>query len=405
MFAHASDVTASPVPAARPFTLGAVHIALGLLLCYALILGMAFRSPNGWLHDGHQPMPTDFLGIHAAGRLVADGKPASAYDWKEMKQAHENAMGRDHPAFFPFPYPPTYLGVAGVLSPLGYVGGAFTFLLLTLGGYLIVLRAITGSTEKLAYAAASPVTLLNGYILQNGFLTAGLLGGALFQLQRRPLIAGVLIGLLAIKPQLGVVIPFALIAGGHWRAFASAAATIAALAAASVAAWGVEPWPAFLTHMGTAFDAARNDPACAGKLQTLFGLLAKLGVSATAALAAQALLAMTSIAATVLIWRSSAAFELKATALATASLLVSPYLFIYDFPLLIVAQAFLMRHATETGPDQTETLGLVAINLLILGAMLLPFPPGLIAVLGMAALIARRLARRLPETARPVLPA
>ena len=64
-----------------------------------------------------------------------------------------------------------------------------------------------------------------------------------------------------------------------------------------------------------------------------------------------------------------------------------------------------MRHATETGPDQTETLGLVAINLLILGAMLLPFPPGLIAVLGMAALIARRLARRLPETARPVLPA
>ena len=48
---------------------------------------------------------------------------------------------------------------------------------------------------------------------QNGFLTAALLGGALHWLDRRPWLAGVLIGCLAYKPQFGVLIPVALLAG------------------------------------------------------------------------------------------------------------------------------------------------------------------------------------------------
>ena len=401
MLTPARDLTSSPMPAAMVSAvtkavslragLKASHLALALIICYALEHGKAFRSPNGWLDDGLQPMPTDYLGIHAAGRLEADGKASAAYDWQEMKQAHAAAMGREQPAFFPFPYPPPYLGVAGALSLLGYAGGALAFLALTLAGYLIALRTITGSAERLAFAAASPVTLLNSYIVQNGFLTAGLLGGALAMLGRRPITAGILVGLLAVKPQLGVVIPFALIAGGHWRAFATAGVTVATMGAASTAAWGLEPWSGFLAHIATAFEAARNDPACLGKLQTLFGLLAKLGVPAEAALGAQAGLALASITTVTLLWRSDAPFGLKAAALATGSLLVSPYLFIYDFPLLIIAQAFLMRHADKAGTDKLEAFGLLAINATLLSAMVLPFPPGLFAVLGMAALIARRL--------------
>ena len=51
-----------------------------------------------------------------------------------------------------------------------------------------------------------------------------LLGGALVSLDRRPLIAGILFGLMAYKPQFGLMIPIALAAGGYWRSFSAAAA-------------------------------------------------------------------------------------------------------------------------------------------------------------------------------------
>jgi len=80
---------------------------------------------------------------------------------------------------------------------------------------------------------------------QNGFLTAALLGGALHWLDRRPLLAGVLIGLLAYKPQFGVLIPLALLANGRWSSIGAAAATVAALVAVSYVTLGSEVWHAF----------------------------------------------------------------------------------------------------------------------------------------------------------------
>ena len=81
---------------------------------------------------------------------------------------------------------------------------------------------------------------------QNGFLTAALLGGALVQLDRRPLVAGILFGLLAYKPQFGLMIPIVLVASGRWRTFAAAAATVAVLALATTLAFGPHVWQAFL---------------------------------------------------------------------------------------------------------------------------------------------------------------
>jgi hypothetical protein len=55
-------------------------------------------------------------------------------------------------------------------------------------------------------AAAFPAVFVNIGHGQNGFLTAALLGSALLSLDRRPWLAGALIGLLAYKPQFGVLI-------------------------------------------------------------------------------------------------------------------------------------------------------------------------------------------------------
>ncbi len=58
-------------------------------------------------------------------------------------------------------------------------------------------------------ASAFPAVFINIGHGQNGFLTAALLGGALHWLDRKPWLAGILIGMLAYKPQFGVLIPIA----------------------------------------------------------------------------------------------------------------------------------------------------------------------------------------------------
>lgn len=63
--------------------------------------------------------------------------------------------------------------------------------------------------------AAWPGMYGNGLQEQSGFLTAALFGSALVMLDRRLVLAGLLLALLAFKPQFGLLIPLALIAGGR----------------------------------------------------------------------------------------------------------------------------------------------------------------------------------------------
>ncbi len=71
----------------------------------------------------------------------------------------------------------------------------------------------------------APATLINTVGGQNGFLTACLLVGGILLLDRRPVLAGILFGLLTYKPHLGLVVPFVLLALGAWRTIAAATAT------------------------------------------------------------------------------------------------------------------------------------------------------------------------------------
>ena len=95
-------------------------------------------------------------------------------------------------------------------------------------------------------ALAFPAVFVNLTHGHNGFLTAALMAAALAWLDERPIIAGICFGLLVYKPQFGLMIPLVLAATARWRTFASAAITVAVLAALVTAIFGSEVWPAFL---------------------------------------------------------------------------------------------------------------------------------------------------------------
>jgi hypothetical protein len=212
------------------------------------------------------------------------------------------------------------------------------------------MRAILPRPQTLLVAAAFPAVFVNIGHGQNGFLTAALLGGALQLLDRRPWLAGALIGCLAYKPQFGVLIPVALLAGGRWSTIAAAAVTIVVLVAISFATLGGTVWHAFADSM-TFTQTVVLEQGDTGweKIQSIFSAMRMWGASVHTAYAIQIALALTLAASLAWLWQSDAAFELKAAALATASLLVTPYVLDYDLVALAVSIAYLVRHGLNRG--------------------------------------------------------
>src|SRR5665213_291609 len=295
---------------------------------YSLILlGICAIAVAGWiaLSDGlvdrnGKPIGTDFSDVYAAGTLTWQGRPADAYQPGLQHEAEKATFGGREVPFFGWHYPPLFFAIAVVVAAFPYAWGLAVWLEASFAAYLAAIRAILPRPETFLIAAAFPAVFVNIGHGQNGFLTAALLGGALHWLDRRPWLAGVLIGLLAYKPQFGVLIPIALLAGGRWRTVGAAGVTVAGLVALSFATLGAGVWHAFadsttftqtvvLEQGGTGWE----------KIQSIFSAVRMWGGSVHTAYAVQTALGLTLAATLAWLWQSEAAFELKASALATAS--------------------------------------------------------------------------------------
>ena len=325
---------------------------------YSLILlGFCAIAVTGWiaLSDGlidrnGKPLGTDFSNVYAAGTLTWQGRPADAYQ-PALQHAEEKAVfgGREVP-FYGWHYPPFFFAIAFAVAAFPYAWGLAIWVAASLAGYLAAMRAILPRPETLMIAAAFPAVFVNIGHGQNGFLTAALLGGAMHLLDRRPWLAGVLIGCLAYKPQFGVLIPVAMLAGGRWSTISAAVATIAALLAVSFVTLGGGVWHAFADSM-TFTQTVVLEQGNTGweKIQSVFSAVRMWGASVHTAYAVQTTLALMLAATLAWLWQSDAAFELKASALATASLLATPYVLDYDLVVLAVAIAFFARHGLSRG--------------------------------------------------------
>ena len=170
------------------------------------------------------------VGWIAASDGLIDRNRKPIYEPARQHAAEKAVFGGREVPFYGWHYPPFFFLVAFLVASAPYAWGLSIWLVASLAAYLAAMRAILPRPETLLVALAFPAVFVNIGHGQNGFLTAALLGGALHLLDRRPSLAGVLIGLLAYKPQFGVLIPVALLAGGRWNTIGAAAAT-AALAA------------------------------------------------------------------------------------------------------------------------------------------------------------------------------
>ncbi|NDU92095.1 MAG: DUF2029 domain-containing protein [Ferrovum sp.] len=294
----------------------------------------------------------DFTVFWSASQLALTGQAAEAYDSarldKVVKSVAPDEGGKPPNGWF---YPPTFLLMMLPLGLLSYYQAYLIFILLTLGGYVAVVQRIFRGPDALLCLVAFPGVWVNLLFSQNGFLTAALAGTALINLERRPILAGVFIGILSIKPHLALLFPVALIAISAWRTFFTAVAVAALCLMVSLAALGTDTFMAWWHSMGL----ARQLLETAGghgfftAVPSTFGFLRLSGTSVTTAYIGQAVVALVAMAILWKIWRSCNSRPLRGASFVTATLLTSPYLLIYDLAWLALPIAWLAKLGIEGG--------------------------------------------------------
>jgi hypothetical protein len=180
---------------------------------------------------------------------------------------------------------------------------------------------------------------------QFGLLLAALFVGALRALPARPILAGVLMGILTIKPQLGLLLPLLLLLTGAWRTIAAATATTLVLVALSAAVFGVEPWRVYVAetvpfqwHFIEVMDGFYRF-----QMTSPYAALWFLGVPVGIAVAVQGAIALAVAVAACAVARSDASWPLKAAVFACGSVLTVPYMLSYDLAIPLAALVWYLR--------------------------------------------------------------
>jgi hypothetical protein len=331
---------------------GTRWLCLWSLLGLLFLGGLLFKCywPDHGLYDvtGHL-LGRDFVNVWMAAHLLRDGQVATAYDLHGFIAAMRGVFGDAFP-FHNWSYPPSILPFVAPFGWLAYGPALILWSLLGLTAFLLTTRG--KATLLLATSPAALVNLLSG---QNGFFTAACFLGGFTLLARRPVTAGILFGLLTIKPQLGILIPFALILLGQWRAFATATVAALTLAAFSTVLWGPGLWHAYfseiaayqqmLLHSFHGFYATMMPgPYAAARTISLpheVAMTLHLAVTFIAAIAGLGIL------------RREGTSPRAILALAIATMLVTPYGYNYD--LTAIAGA-LVAYLLTIQPDARERM-------------------------------------------------
>ncbi len=376
--------------------------SLILLAFYAIAAIGWIALSDGLIDRNGKPIGTDFASFYAAGSMALDGHAGAIYDMAAHYAREQQIFGAGIP-YYGWLYPPIFLLVAVPLALLPYSaalivwqGASFALYLAVIAAILTKLRRADSAVARLwlPVAAAFPAAFINLGHGQNGFLTAGLLGAALLSLPQRPLLSGILFGLLAYKPQFGLLIPIALLVAGQWRAIIAATLTVIVLMAITTLAFGTDIWWAFAASTGIARKILLEQGDVGfEKLQSVFAAIRMWGGSVPLAYWVQGAASFAAIGGVAWIWRTPDNRDIKAALLMIATLLASPHALDYDLTILGPAIAFLVAANWPNGFRGFDISLLAAAWITPLFARgiagLTGIPLGLIAIVALYALTMR----------------
>jgi alpha-1,2-mannosyltransferase len=187
----------------------------------------------------------DFLNTWMGGHSAFSGGPAAWFDFATYNAALREVTGRpDLPVHF-WSYPPHLILFVWPFGLLPYLPAYVLWCLVGFAVYLWAALSAGVARKHILFLAVSPAVAVNILGGQNGFFTAALLIGGLVNLDRRPIVSGILFGLLTIKPQFGLLLPVLLVITARWRVIGAAIVTVAVLVAITAFWFGADIWLEF----------------------------------------------------------------------------------------------------------------------------------------------------------------
>ena len=322
--------------------------ALILIGLYVAAFIAIFATSPHLIDRFGKPVGYDFMAFYAGSDMVLHGQVNQLWTQTDIV-AREQALLPGNRSMLFWHYPPTFALLVAPLALAPYLLSYLLWTVLSAGLYLAFVRSVVKDRLALIVALAAPAAFLNAVHGQNAFLSTACLGFGLLMIERRPWLAGVILGLLVSKPHFALLLPLLLAVGGRWKTFLTTAATAAGLMALSYAVFGLEPWLAFIHNLPVAPRVLEEGSVPWAQVPSLFVALRWLGVAQPLAYAGQALMALFAVALAVIVWRGKAAQDLKAAMAVAATLMVTPYFFDYDLTLMAVPLAILARHGLEHG--------------------------------------------------------
>jgi hypothetical protein len=381
--------TASWLTAAR-FQGCCVFLAV---LTSALIVNAVISAPSGVAANGHLLAP-DFVTFYGASSFLPGGHAAAVYDHAAFLARLQALFPHGKPGDYAFLYPPGFLLLCLGLSALPYVAALVLWLGATLLALLLALRRLVPPRFGLLATLAYPAMLMNVANGQNAFATGACFAAALVCGDGAPIRAGVCLGLLAIKPQLGLLVPVGLALCGRWCSFMAAGVTGLAVCGLSALVFGAASWRAWVAAsplsrviLEHGYNGYQNMLSVFAAVRLLHGGVG-LAYGAQAAAAAAALIVMGWVV------RPRVGLRAAIAVTAVAMLVATPWSLDYDLVVLAGPLAWVAGEAVRGGWLPWEKITLLAAYVLPLLSRNIAadtgFDPAPVVLLALLVVVARR---------------
>ena len=339
-------------------------VALYIIAAIAMI-----ASATAMIDVFGKPLGYDFITFWGASHLTLAGEPLAAFDFGRILQAEQLAVPANTQVFL-WHYPPVYQMFVAPLALLPYGLSWLVFVGAGLAFYVATVRPLfvenfAPKADVVFLLLAFPGAFICVFHGQNSLYSAAIFAGGLLLLERgRPYLAGLVLGLLIYKPQLGLLLPLAFLVSGQWRALIATGASAIAICGLSALLLGSELWFTFVANAPVVREVMEQGMLPWAKMPSAFVFLADLGVPLAVAYGAQLLVALAAAASVAFVWWRQGPVRLSWAVLIVATLLVPPYTFDYEFAILAPVLAILVSDMGTRGATWRERVGLVVLYVL-----------------------------------------
>jgi hypothetical protein len=378
-------------------TVAAAVFFVSLEIAYLVMAGL---PPIGkawldkpWVDGTHFVLGRDFLNFWMGGRSVFGDGPAAWFDAATYNAALRDMLGAPYPEHF-WSYPPHVLLF---IWPFGLMPYLPAYIAWCVTGVALYLLACSGAVtrKQLLFIAVAPGVAVCVFFGQNGFFTAALLIGGLVCLDRRPILAGVLFGILTIKPQLGLLLPVILLLERRWVTIASAVTTVAVLVAATAMLFGWNVWIEFWQKVvpQQQWLTAHGGGLLFVMVSSVFYGARLVHLPAAVAWVLQAITSALAVAAVVWCYWKRRDPALSLALFVTATFLVTPYILNYDMVVFGFVVALLRERDDNTMADHWLLIAIwtLPVTMMIAAAGWIPLAP--VVLIAFAARLVWRLAQ------------